>query len=114
MNPETKIQNDIRLKLTESGYTCFRANVGMFYNKQGSPIRTGLPKGFPDLFGFHKDTNEIFFIEVKTPSGKENTNQLAFRKKVLEANNLIHGIARSADEALKIVDERLVGFDSKG
>ena len=87
----------------------YRGNVGLFYTKYGSPIRTGLPNGFPDLFGFRRSDHQIFFIEVKTPTGRIQPDQIAFHHDLMHLK-AIHGIARSTDDALKIVDEGLVGY----
>lgn len=72
-------------------------------------MRTGLPNGFPDLFGWRWSDRQIFFIEVKTPTGKIRPDQKAFHLD-LQNRKVIHGIARSVDDALKIVDEGLIGY----
>ena len=53
MNRETVLMNQIRVELSK---TCviFRANVGSVRMMDGRYFSTGLPKGFPDLFGFRK------------------------------------------------------------
>ena len=52
---EKDIQNAIRLGVNDIAVT-FRANVGKLYTDDGRMIATGLPKGFPDLFGYRKRT----------------------------------------------------------
>lgn len=101
-NPETKLQNDIRLALSK---TCiiFRANVGGFYTKYGGYISTGLPEGFPDLFGFRKRDGKMVFIEVKMPKGVVQDNQKHFMK-VMDSYDVLHGVARSVEDAERIVE----------
>ncbi len=64
MEKEHKIQNDIRVGLTEAGYLVFRANVGKVRTADGRYFDTGLPRGFSDLFGFRPD-GQIFLLKLK-------------------------------------------------
>ena len=109
MKSEHKIQNEIRLALSNEGYTNFRANVGKVKMQDGRWFDTGLPTGHPDLYGF-KPNGKIFYIEVKNDKGKLSEVQKAFSKVVLQPYGIIHGVARSKEEALKIVDEELCGY----
>ena len=86
LTPEHRIQNDIVAMLRLHRCTVFRGNVGK--------VRT--PDG-------------RFFIEVKTLKGRIRPDQLAFHQDLMH-RHAIHGIARSVDDALKIVDEGLVGY----
>ncbi|NLY08868.1 MAG: VRR-NUC domain-containing protein [Tissierellia bacterium] len=98
--PEKVIQDQIRYAL---GYYCvvFRANVGTF--KRGDRfVSTGLPKGFPDLFGFRKSDGKAFFIEVKGIKGRLSPEQLAMAEE-FKRHDVLYGVARSAEEALEIV-----------
>lgn len=106
---EHPIQKEIQLVLSKHQCTIFRANVGKIRLHDGRFFSTGLPKGFPDLVGFRWFDGKIFFIEVKTAKGKPRTDQILFHK-MLQSHNIIHGIARSADDALMIVDGGLVGY----
>lgn len=108
-NLEQRIQNQIKKVLTLKGYTVFRANAGTIVSQSGTYFK-GLPSGFPDLFGFTKE-GRMFFIEVKTPekSSKLRDSQKMFAKKYLEKSNCIYGVARSAVEALEIVEKELQG-----
>ena len=97
---EKLIQNAIREALS---YSCvvFRANVGTF--KQGDRyINTGLPKGFPDLFGFRKSDGKILAIEVKNVKGELSKGQEEFGK-YMEECNVLYGVARNVADAFKIV-----------
>lgn len=98
---EHEIQNEIRQTL-ELVAVVFRANVGAFQTIDGRYITTGLPKGFPDLFGFRKKDGRMFFIEVKTKKGRLSKPQMIFGK-FLKNFPVIYGVARSAEEALNIV-----------
>lgn len=99
---EHEIQNSIRLKLSELGYAVFRANVGKFQTKDGRWFDTGLPKGFSDLFAIKN--GKIYFLEVKTPTGKPTTEQLNFLAVMRDRYGCITGIVRSVEEAIKLVD----------
>lgn len=99
--PEKHIQDDIRQALS---YTCevFRANVGTF--RRGDRfINTGLPKGFPDLFGFRRSDGKMFLIEVKNVKGRLSAEQKEFGKQ-MERYDVLYGVARSVEDALKIVN----------
>ncbi|WP_343327727.1 VRR-NUC domain-containing protein [Lactobacillus xujianguonis] len=72
-------------------------------------MRTGLPNGFTDLFGMKISNGKAFYIEVKTPTGRIEHKQMEFHHELMHAH-AIHGIARSVEDALKIVDEELVGY----
>lgn len=106
MGEEMSIQNDIRVNLAQAGYIVFRTNVGKVKTADGRWFDTGLPTGFPDLMGYKPDNGRIFFIEVKTATGKRRKDQVLFAQG-LKNKNVIYGVARSADEAVKIVKNEL-------
>lgn len=56
--------------------------------------------------------NQIFYIEVKNERGKPRQDQIQFHQ-ILTQRNVIHGIARSAEDAVKIVSNGLVGYGFK-
>lgn len=116
---EHDIQNEIRMAISPYG-TFFRANVGQAWTgsaihylsngdiliKNGRPFSTGLPKGFPDLFGFTIQNGLPIFsgLEVKNANGrirKEQQHMIDF----LQSRNCKAGIVRSVDEAIKLVKE---------
>ena len=101
MKTEHTIQNEIRVALTENGYTVFRANVGKVKTADGRWFDTGLPKGHPDLYGFRPD-GKIFYIEVKNANGRVRPEQKQFIRTV-KARGALAGIARSVEDALDIV-----------
>jgi len=112
MKSEQLIQTEIRAELSKNNHIVFRANVGKVQTIDGRWFDTGLPKGFPDLFGFRSTDKKIFFIEVKNDRGRPRDVQMRFHE-FLMAQGAIHGIARSADEAIMIVEEGLIGYGFK-
>lgn len=103
---EQAIQDSIRVALAQAGYVVFRTNVGKVKTADGRWFDSGLPVGFPDIFGYKPDNGKIFFIEVKTPQGKRRADQVRFANG-LRNKQAIYGVARSADEAVGIVQYEL-------
>ncbi|MCY9807477.1 VRR-NUC domain-containing protein [Lentilactobacillus senioris] len=103
MTREQKIQNDIRVAVSQAGCTIFRANVGKVLMENGRWFDTGLPKGYPDLFGFRNSDGRFFFIECKNETGKLRDDQKRFAAMLKKYPNVLYGVARSVDDALKIV-----------
>lgn len=101
MTEEHRIQNEIRLALTD---TCvmFRVNVGAFRTADGRFITSGVPKGFPDLFGFRKSDGKAVFIEVKTPTGRPSAEQKKFLES-MQKYGVIAGICRSKEDAINLI-----------
>ena len=112
---EHAIQKEIQVALSQHKCSVFRTNVGKVQTIDHRWFDTGLPQGFPDLMGFRWVDNQIFFIEVKSKTGKPRPDQIRFHE-FLASHGVIHGIARSAKDALMIVDGSLVGwgFDDYG
>jgi hypothetical protein len=100
---EKDIQNDIRISLNDIAIV-FRANVGMYFTKDGRPVNVGLPKGFPDLFGLRKSDGKMFFIEVKNETGRLRPEQKNFQEQ-MKKYPVICGVARSGEEARRIIQE---------
>jgi len=119
---EHDLQNQIRLAVgKEQAATLFRANVGggwtgdVVSRSQGRVVlanarrfSTGLPAGFPDLFGFktieigERKIAAFAFVEVKTPCGRASEKQKHLHD-FLQGAGAIGGVARSPEEALKIL-----------
>lgn len=100
---EHDIQNEIRV--AASPYcVIFRANVGTVKTPDGRYFTTGLPQGFPDLFGVRRRDGKAVFIEVKKPGGRVSPAQANFIK-VMQSLGAVAGICYSADEAVKLVTE---------
>ncbi len=109
MTSEHKIQNDIRVALSKHKCTVFRVNVGSVKTPDGRFFSAGVPSGHPDLYGFRWSDHQVFYIEVKNEKGKPRADQIRFHK-MLTKREIIHGIARSAGDAIKIVEEGLIGY----
>lgn len=101
---ETSTQNLIRMALSET-CVCFRINVGLFATEDGRKITTGVPAGFSDLFGHRKSDGKAFYIECKTATGRTRSKQIKFLKNI-RATGALAGVARSVEDALKIVEEK--------
>ena len=122
MQSEHSIQNEIRLALSGQGYFTERINVGSGYLidkqlmdkiKRACPalkaeldkvpyFNTGAAKGRSDLSAI-KD-GRISFIEVKNEIGRPSAEQLNFIKQMQTRYGCRAGIARSVEDALRIVE----------
>lgn len=102
MNPETKIQNEIRAGLAPYGVT-FRTNVGKFLLADGRTISIGVP-GMSDLLFIEHGTGRAGWIEVKTKTGRPSQLQLHFIE-TMQKIGCYAGIARSVDDALRIIEK---------
>ncbi len=109
---EHKIQNDIRVALSKHQCTVFRVNVGSVKTADGRFFSAGVPMGHPDVYGWRWSDNQVFYIEVKNERGKPRQDQIQFHKMLTE-HGVIHGIARSGDDAVKIVSNGLIGYGFK-
>ena len=96
---ETTIQSEIRVALSKHGLVV-RQNVGNFYTEYGGRVQCGF-KGLSDLVYFGND-GVVAFIETKTPKGKLREEQKQFLAR-MRCCGYIAGVARSVDEALKLI-----------
>lgn len=103
MTKEHEIQNQIRLAVAPY-CDIFRINVGQGYTKDGRYFSTGVPPGFPDLFGVRKSDGKAVFIEVKTAKGRATEKQHNFLQ-MMKFNGAIAGICRSTEDAIKLILE---------
>ena len=124
---EHEIQNEIRLAVTKKSKatTLFRANVGKAWTgkkvvccdgmvtlSEARAFSTGLPIGFPDLFGLQtvkitegKDGAVFVFLEVKRSGGRVMKAQERMTKHLRDLG--AHGgIVHSAEEALGVLEEK--------
>ena len=123
---EHEIQNEIRIAVgKEQSATLFRANVGEAWTgtlassnlnrvviEDARRFRSGLPIGFPDLFGFRtvtvtpemvgKKFAVFAFLEVKKPGGRTSKAQEKMHAFLHEAG-AVGGVARSAEEAVTLL-----------
>ena len=98
---EADLIRSVMIALSAEGHQAFRANVGLFFTKDGRPVRSGLPVGFSDLFGFTADQRP-FFLEIKTPTGRIRPEQSAFLA-AMTKRGAIAGVARSVQDALDLL-----------
>lgn len=115
---ERDIQNEIRLAVSPHAIM-LRVNSGTFW--QGTRVwdarrnqyiltdirpAAGAPKGTSDLIGIRRDDGKFVAIECKTPRGRLREDQKLFIDAILKSNG-IAGVARSAEDALKILEVNL-------
>lgn len=100
---EIDIQNSIRLALNPYAIV-FRTNVGKVRMADGRFFDTGLPKGYSDLSGFRKSDGKMFFLEIKAVKGRLRKDQEHFLSE-MNKYPVIVGVARSPEEAIKIICE---------
>ncbi|HFQ0827671.1 TPA: VRR-NUC domain-containing protein, partial [Enterococcus faecium] len=100
---EHQIQDEIRIALSKHGCTIFRSNAGQVTTIEGRQFY-GMPKGFPDLCGHRNSDGKAIYIEVKNERGKLREDQKRFAE-FLNGQPVLYGVARSVEEALKIVEE---------
>lgn len=109
MTSEHLIQQQIQVAVSKNDCHIFRANVGQIRLPDGTFFKTGLPKGYPDLHGFKHSNGKIFYLEIKNEKGRPRPEQIKFHE-MLTKFNIIHGIARSPEQALMIINDELVGY----
>ncbi|EMF0559032.1 VRR-NUC domain-containing protein [Enterococcus faecium] len=102
MKSEHQIQDEIRIALSKHGCTIFRSNAGQVTTIEGRQFY-GMPKGFPDLCGHRNSDGKSIYIEVKNEKGKLRPEQIRFGE-FLKTQPVLYGVARSVEEALKIVE----------
>jgi hypothetical protein len=111
---EQRIQQEIRLAASKGDTRVFRNNTGTLRDQHGRPVSFGLAKGSADLIGWTTRTITadmvgqqvaVFTsIEVKTPTGRVQPEQKQWLEAVQAAGG-IAGVARSVDDALRIVTD---------
>lgn len=99
---EQNIQKLILVAASSLGATLHRNNIGSYKTQEGYRISYGVGgPGGSDLIGWTHDG--IFLaIEVKTKTGRASDKQLNFIDQVKKSGGRA-GIARSADDAIKII-----------
>jgi hypothetical protein len=111
---EQRIQQEIRLAISKGDTRVFRNNTGTLRDANGRPVQFGLAKGSADLIGWTTRTITpdmvgqrvaVFTsIEVKAPAGRVSPEQRQWMEAVQAAGG-IAGVARSVEDALRIVTE---------
>jgi hypothetical protein len=95
---ESDLMRAIMIALSADGHFVARANVGLFFTADGRPVKTGLPKGFSDLFGHRASDARAFYLEVKTATGRVRPEQLAFIA-AMKKRGALAAIVRSVEDA---------------
>lgn len=108
---EQQIQNEIIIAVNRLGHRLWRSNAGKIITKDNRVIQL-FPKGFPDTVGFRKSDGKFIVIEVKTDKGRLRPEQEKF-KAFAEKQNILYGIARSVDDAIKIIEGDLNGGNNQ-
>ena len=112
MNPETSLQNKLRLKLHKLGVLNFRNNTGALKDKNDRLVRYGLCKGSSDIIGIRpvritpEMVNEIIgqfvAVEVKVPGKRATDDQQQFLQAVRGHGGLA-GVAHSEEEVADLL-----------
>ena len=111
INPETVIMLQIHEALLRSGlWVGWRNNCGMATYGEAK-VRYGLGPGSPDLVGALRSSGRMCCFEVKTPKNrKKEDEQLAWHRHAT-ANRIFVRFVRSAEEAVRAVQEAANGAD---
>lgn len=104
MKSEHAIQSEIMLAVSQHGCTIIRTNVGKVHTADGGIFIAGPPPGWPDLTGFRHSDGRLVLIEVKNERGRLRPDQKAFAK-MIEQWPVIYGVCRSAEDAVRLVEE---------
>lgn len=107
--PEHKIQSAILVAVSQHHCTIFRINTGTVKTADGRFFSSGTPNGYFDISGFRWSDGRAIFIEVKNERGRPRKDQIRFHH-MLTQHRIIHGLARSTDDAVKIVSQGLIGY----
>jgi VRR-NUC domain len=99
---EADLMRQIMVALSADGHFVARANVGLFFTADGRPVKTGLPKGFSDLFGHRLADCRAFYLEVKTAKGRASPEQQAFIA-AMKKRGAIAAIVRSVEDARRVL-----------
>lgn len=105
MKNEHQIQSDIMVAVSKHDCTIIRTNVGKVKTADGRWFIAGPPNGWPDLTGFNHKTGQIILLEIKNQRGRLRPDQKRFAKFIKQFPTVIYGVARSAEDAIRIIDE---------
>jgi len=102
---ETEIMRRIMMHMSALGHRVFRNNVGLYYTKNGFPVKCGLCTGSGDLIGFTR-SGRFLSIEVKTESGRLEPDQHAWISLITKMGGIAI-CARSEKEAEEKISQSL-------
>lgn len=101
MNAETILTRNIKIAINRTGRArLIRNNVGFSLEAK---LRYGLGLGSPDLVGCLIGSGRVFALEVKTPTGRVTTEQLAWMRACRGLGGFVC-VVRSVEEALLALD----------
>ena len=64
----------------------------------------GPPNGWPDLTGFRHSDGKMVLVEVKNERGRLREDQKRFAE-MIKNYPVIYGVCRSAEDAVKLLEE---------
>ena len=96
MTPESRLKNEIRIYCGEHNWLCFHINVATIKLPNGSYLKTGVPKGWPDLT-ILTDTGVSIYCETKIHPRKPTEDQIKMIKN-LKARGFRAFVAYSLEE----------------
>lgn len=73
--PEQRLTKEIMLYCSAKNWLCFHQNVGTIKTNDNRYVRTGLPKGWPDLL-IITDKGQALFCETKIHPRKPTADQI--------------------------------------
>jgi hypothetical protein len=100
---EANVQGACLVALAAAGCLVWRQNTGAYRLPDGRTIRYGLCVGSSDIVGIAPD-GRFLAVEVKSERGRASEAQERFVAAVRAAGGRA-GIARSAEEAVRIATE---------
>ena len=94
--------NDCRVAMSKAGGMVWRNNTGALKDPKGRLVRFGLCVGSSDIIGIAPD-GVFVAVECKTDRGRVTDQQERFIANVRRQGGRA-GVARSADEAVRIMN----------
>lgn len=101
---ESDIMRLVQMRVTSLGHRVMRNNVGMAWDRAGTPIRFGLGVGSGDLIGLTRK-GRFLSIEVKTPKGRVSDEQLAWMSMVKSMGGLAFIIREPSEVDVLLANE---------
>jgi hypothetical protein len=102
---EHAIQSEIMLAVSRHGCTIIRTNVGTVKTNDGRLFSAGPPPGWPDLSGFRHSDGRMILIECKNARGRLREDQKRFAAMIKRYPAVIYGVCRSAEDAVRLIEE---------
>lgn len=85
---------------------CGGTGLVLFRNPRGFDKRTkakyGLTDGAADYIGFYSPDGRFVAVEIKTPRGRQEPDQIAFEA-LITRGNCVYAIVRSPDDAHELL-----------